>query len=295
MSTLNKKKLIAASIGSIATAIWYIYWRETRSVSSNCLIPDENRTEMIPKQELGWWMNGSNEEKFSISQMSDLHQYLSKKPLKIIQFKTEGTLNLRVLDAGCGTAGILFRLASNKNITKGIGIDLSSTNINICNEKLNGNRPLIGLKSDCIPSVEQMQDKLSFVNKDCCHLKEFAENYFDIGYSVLVMHDMPDRVPITMLCEMSRVCKYLVIVDWSKNLRKWSKSGMKVTRIEFAVGPKHFAGFRHFLQLGGIEAHIQSLMKYRENVKILLYKTLDSGTFGLYILDTSHAQKVSKL
>ena len=61
------------------------------------------------------------------------------------------------------------------------------------------------------------------------------------------------------------------------------------------VGPTHFAGFRHFVALGGIKAHIHALLKYRNGIHVIFNRKIDADTQELYIVDTQNANKRSKL
>ena len=125
-------------------------------------------------------------------------------------------------------------------------------------------------------------------------MTQFKDNHFDIGYCSMVLHDMPDRVPMNILCELSRVCKYVVVLDWTSPI-PWNKAGVRNRRIEFMVGPTHFAGFRHFVALGGMKAHVDALRKYRQGIEVVFTKKVDSENEELYILDTRNAMRRSKL
>eukprot|EP00483_Globobulimina_turgida_P011865 UN11887 len=105
---------------------------------------------------------------------------------------------------------------------------------------------------------------------------------------------MPHRVPMNILCELSRVCKYIVVLDWNSPF-PWNLAGIRNRRIEFMVGPTHFAGFRQFIALGGTTAHINALQKYRNGIKIITSKKVDGDTTELFILNTSSAYRPSKL
>ena len=136
---------------------------------------------------------------------------------------------------------------------------------------------------------------MEFICQDCCFLTQFKNNEINIGYSSLILHEMPKRIPMNVLIELARISQYMVILDWIGPHFPYNKAGFRNRYFEFIAGPSHFAGFRHFVKIGGIQAHIKSLMKYMANINIIKYKTIDQHTMGLYILDSSQAILKSKL
>ncbi len=58
------------------------------------------------------------------------------------------------------------------------------------------------------------RSKITFLNQDASMFPQFARNDIDIGFCSLVLHEMPRRVPMDVLCELAVICKYVVVVDW---------------------------------------------------------------------------------
>lgn len=183
------------------------------------MIPNEDRTEVLPPQELSSWFYGSWEQQFAQSYMKDVYSYLVTKSLKIL--KLQDMTGLKILDCGCGTGGLSFQFMDkySNNIQQIYAIDLSPQSIKIAKQKL---------------KASKYGNILQFVCRDGTVLSDIDDNYFDIGYCILVLHDLPHRVPINMLCELSRVCKYLVVLDWTSPI-PWNKAGIRNRRIEFMV------------------------------------------------------------
>ena len=156
------------------------------------------------------------------------------------------------------------------------GVDLSPSFIEFAKQK----------KNKLLKDGHQYASKLDFLCQDASVLSQFDENAIDIGFCSLVLHEMPRRVPMNILCELSRVCKYVVVLDWIGPDYPWNEVGIRNRRIEYRAGPRHFNGFLHFVKLGGIQAHVKALQKHRRNVKVKFFKKIDQGTMGFYILDT---------
>ena len=180
-------------VGGLGLSVWYAYYRKTRPILPDSLIPDEDRKEAIPPQELSSWFYGKYEEEFAKAYMTDVYSYLIAKSFKILKINSNAS-KLKILDCGCGTGGLSFQLLQKQGdkIDEVYGVDLSPESIKIANEKLKS-------------SGHKNKSKLQFKCKDATVLNEFTDNYFDIGYCSLVLHDMPHRVPMNILCELSRV------------------------------------------------------------------------------------------
>eukprot|EP01084_Bolivina_argentea_P155586 271136_1 len=266
---------------------FYKYYNESREIEATDLIPDENRVEVIPPKDFA--IQASEYQELADAMMSNLYDYIIHLTLKknliphIKNTKTE-TLQLTCLDAGCSIGGVSFRLAKQKDVNKVYGVDLSPSFIEYAKQKQNKQI-----------TKDNNVSKLNFLCQDASVLSQFKNNEIDIGFCSLVLHEMPKRVPMNILCELSRVCKYMVVLDWVGYPYPWNDAGLRNRRIEFMAGASHFNGFLHFVKLGGIQAHIQSLMKYRSGVNVRMFKKIDKGTMGLYVLDTINAQMASKM
>eukprot|EP01083_Nonionella_stella_P076685 209100_1 len=266
---------------------FYRYYNATREIEPNDLVPDENRTSAHPPKDFG--IQVAEYKELVDTLMANLYDYLIHLSLKkhlIPLLKPSDTtpLQLTCLDAGCSIGGLTFRLAQQGDISKVYGVDLSPSFIAYAKERQKDSK-----------LTKQELSKLNFVCQDASVLSQFKTNEIDIGFCNLVLHEMPKRVPMNILCELSRICKYMVVMDWIGPHYPWNEAGKRNRRIEFTGGPHHFNGFLHFVKIGGIEAHVESLQKYRNGIKIRMFKKIDQGTMGLYILDTANTVMPSKL
>jgi len=148
--------------------------------------------------------------------------------------------NTTVLDVGCGTGDQLFYLSS--QIKSGLGVELSATMIKTCEDQAR----VRGIKN------------CEFLLADASNLSALKDKSFDYAISSLVIHEMPEAIRIPVLSEMMRLGKQLILVDWIYPqplvMRK-----MTTHFIERLAGREHYAGFRSFMQQGGMPSLIKSL------------------------------------
>eukprot|EP01084_Bolivina_argentea_P313947 543738_1 len=288
----TKKVLIGVAVvgGAFSAITFYRYSRKTRTVLHDDLIPDDDRKAAIPVQDFA--INAAQYAGLVEKMIGNLYDYAIRLSLtkdliphlNEIRSANDSNLSLKCVDAGCSVGGLSFRLSQQKDVNKIYGIDLSPSFIDFAKKRVKKEIPINGLKKEI---KDEHLDKITFLCQDASMLQQFQNNEIDIGFVSMVLHEMPHRVPMNILSELSRVCQYVVVLDWTGNF-PWNKSGIRNRFIEFLAGPQHFAGFKHFVALGGIEEHVKSLKKYRKGIKIRKYKLIDKGTIGFYVLDTSN-------
>lgn len=277
---------------SFASIIFGSYYYQQRQVNPSSLVPSDTIEESEPC-DISSWVPLPLYDTFQSSLLKPLHTLIINTSLNAIKKidvtrKPKQTLSLNfncsVLDCGCNVGGMSHLLSTMNDISHVTGIDLSTNYIKYANKKY----------SNHITNIKGNKSKIKFIHQDAQNMKQFKENKFDIGYLILVMHDMPDRVPMNILVECCRVCRYVVVADWvGKKFPFNSVAGIRNGLIEFCVGPKHFAGFKHFIKIGGIEAHIDSIKKYIHGIddsSIIFNKKIDNGTMNLFVINSSQAK-----
>lgn len=148
--------------------------------------------------------------------------------------------NSSVLDVGCGTGRFSFSVAD--KVSKVVGVDLSSKNINTANQTLNKNP----------------NNKISFLHTTLSDLIS-KQQHFDYAVITYVIHEVNPEERIPLLKEMMNLADKIIIGDYlvpiSKNF--WSVLNEVV---EFLAGKEHYTNFKDFVKIGGL----QSLTKQAE-------------------------------
>lgn len=148
--------------------------------------------------------------------------------------------NSTVLDVGCGTGDQLFYLSG--QIRSGLGVELSAIMIKTCEDQA-----LVRGISNC-----------DFLLAHASNLSSLKDKSFDYAISSLVIHEMPEAVRIPVLTEMMRLGKQLILVDWIYPQPALMKK-MTTHLVERLAGREHYAGFRSFMQQGGMPSLIKTL------------------------------------
>lgn len=144
--------------------------------------------------------------------------------------------NSNVIDIGCGTGALAFRLAKDKDCAVH-GVDLASGKIARAKDrKANATFP-----------------KVQFLETDATSLEGISGQQFDVATMSLFLHSLPENVRRQVLQEAIRVAKKLVIADYVTQQPK-NFSGFAVRGIERFAGGEHFQSFRQFSESGGLEA-----------------------------------------
>jgi 2-polyprenyl-3-methyl-5-hydroxy-6-metoxy-1,4-benzoquinol methylase len=137
-----------------------------------------------------------------------------------------------VVDVGCGTGRLSFKLAEHCN--KVVGIDLSSKNIKVANSRLR--------KTD--------YKNLYFVHGDGSNFNE--DSIFDFAVISYVIHEMPESERSRLLTQIKARVKKIIISDYltptPKNL--WGSANIVV---EYFAGKDHYNNFRNYVNNGGLK------------------------------------------
>ncbi len=163
----------------------------------------------------------------------------------------------RVLDVGCGTGNLAFRMAP--DAAEVVGIELSPAMAEYASQR----------RSD------EGFEHVSFVLGEVVHaFRERAASYFDVATMVLALHEMPAEARTPVLREVTRVAKRLLCLDYRVPM-PWNLAGARNRLMEAAAGREHFGAFRDFYRRGGIAGIAESAGLVCERVRYIDHQSLD--------------------
>jgi ubiquinone/menaquinone biosynthesis C-methylase UbiE len=165
----------------------------------------------------------------------------------------------RVLDVGCGTGDLVWRLAPKAQEV--VGIELSPAMVDFANQEL-GRRGL--------PNV-------SFVLGDVTRaFADRPDDHFDLATMVLVLHEMPTSAQVPVLIEVSRVARQVLCVDFRAPM-PWNGAGLRNRFFEIAAGIEHYRAFRAFQRVGGTPGAAREGGLTYELIRPVDARTMDMG------------------
>lgn len=139
-----------------------------------------------------------------------------------------------VIDIACGTGAQVFQMV--ETAERIVGVDLSESMIKYASEK----------------SKKQVVKNVEFVVADAIKLLPFADNEFDVAIMSLALHQFPPEVYESILNEMKRIAKRIVIVDYAVPVPN-NIMGKASKIIEFLAGREHNRCFKKYCKAGGLE------------------------------------------
>ena len=165
----------------------------------------------------------------------------------------------RVLDVGCGTGDMVWRLAPKADEV--VGIELSPAMVDFGNERL-AESPLPGV---------------SFVLGDVTEaFADLPEDHFDLATMVLVLHEMPSEAHLPVLSEVARVARQVLSVDFRAPM-PWNGAGIRNRFFEIAAGIEHYRAFRAFQRVGGVPGVAREAGLVYVLLRPVDAKTMDMG------------------
>mgnify|MGYP001817543650 FL=1 len=165
----------------------------------------------------------------------------------------------RVLDVGCGTGDMVWRLAPKAEEV--VGIELSPAMVDFGNERL-AESPLPGV---------------SFVLGDVTEaFADLPEDHFDLATMVLVLHEMPSEAHLPVLSEVARVARQVLSVDFRAPM-PWNGAGIRNRFFEIAAGIEHYRAFRAFQRVGGVPGVAREAGLVYELLRPVDAKTMEMG------------------
>jgi ubiquinone/menaquinone biosynthesis C-methylase UbiE len=142
----------------------------------------------------------------------------------------------RILDVGCGTGNLVWRLA--RKAREVAGVELSPAMVAHARKTL----------------TERGLPNVSLVLGDVTNVfADLPDGHFDLATMVLVLHEMPDAARVPILTEVARLARKIVCVDFHAPM-PWNLAGTRNRLIELTAGAEHYRAFRSFQRLGGMAA-----------------------------------------
>jgi len=140
-----------------------------------------------------------------------------------------------ILDVACGTGAQIFELA--EKASNAVGVDLSESMI----KKANNSKRT------------RKKRNTHFFVADAANLKEFSKKEFDIAMMSLALHQFSPEMYTSILEEMKRVSKKIIILDYAVPLPK-NYVGTGSRWAEFMAGRDHYRNFKKFYKNGGLNS-----------------------------------------
>ena len=141
----------------------------------------------------------------------------------------------KIIDIACGTGALVFEMAPEADFV--LGVDLSPSMI----KKAGHTKRKHGFQNT------------EFRVCDASDLTTLNKHEFDVATLSLALHQFSPQLYTSVLNEMKRIAKKIIIVDYAVPLPEnfWG-TGSKM--IEYLAGREHYRNFRTFYKKGGLES-----------------------------------------
>ena len=170
--------------------------------------------------------------------------------------------NMKVLDVGCGT-GVHLDIYRRSGC-KLYGIDNSPSMLDVARIRLGVDAELRLADATKMP---------------------YESNTFDLIVCMLVLHEMDQRMRMSVIAEMKRVLKTegrILLIDYhagpARPLKGWLTKPI-IFLSEMAAGRRHFRNYRHFISIHGLPGLIGESRLTEEQKKVVA-----GGTLALYVV-----------
>jgi len=139
----------------------------------------------------------------------------------------------KIIDVGCGTGRLAFRLSGKSKSV--LGIDLSKRNID---------RARLSL-------FRHPNAKISFQHRNLHDIIKVDQAHFDYAIITFVIHEVDEKERINLLNEMAKVADKIIIGDYLVP-KPEGYAGRLTTLIEYMAGAEHYRNYKNYLANGGI-------------------------------------------
>jgi SAM-dependent methyltransferase len=155
---------------------------------------------------------------------------MAESHAQIVRRTPEGA---SVLDIGCGTGALCFKLHQKKGC-RVLGVDLS-------------------LRMLEFAQAHNRFTEVRFLHQDATDMVDIADDSFEFAILCYIVHELHPPSQINLLREAWRVARSLILVDSYAPL-PWNLVGLIKRLIEYCFGWEHSPQFRNFLAMGGISS-----------------------------------------
>ena len=138
-----------------------------------------------------------------------------------------------IIDIGCGTGRLAFKLAAKCKFVK--GIDLSEKNIKRADQA----------------SIKHPNKNVSFLHSGLSEYFAESKERFDYAILSFVIHEVTEAERIRIINEAAIIADKIIISDHFPE----TTNNAKIIRgiIEFLAGSEHYRNFKSFIKNGGTE------------------------------------------
>jgi ubiquinone/menaquinone biosynthesis C-methylase UbiE len=165
----------------------------------------------------------------------------------------------RILDVGCGTGDMVWRLAARGEEV--MGIELSPAMVDFANQAL----------------AQHPRPGVSFVLGDVTTaFADLPEDHFDLATMVLVLHEMPAEAQVPVMREVTRVARQVLCVDFRAPM-PWNVAGIRNRLIELSAGLEHYRAHGQFQRAGAAQGVARAAGLAYELVRPIDAKTMEIG------------------
>lgn len=165
-----------------------------------------------------------------------------------------------IIDVGCGTGRLAFRLSAKCRSV--LGIDLSKRNINRAQLQL----------------FRRPSYKISFQHRSLRDIINVDHSYFDYAILTYVIHEVNEDEQLNLLNELTQVADKIIIGDYL--VPKQNRLANRLTEvIEYIAGSEHFRNYKNYLSNGGIYS-----LAEKAGLKIIIETSNQPSTNHIVVL-----------
>ena len=138
-----------------------------------------------------------------------------------------------IIDVGCGTGRLAFKLSSKSKSV--LGIDLSKRNID---------RARLSL-------FRKPDSKITFQHRNLSDVINKDHAHFDYVVLTFVLHEVEEGERLNLLAEMAQVADKIIIGDYFAP-KPNGFAGRLTEIIEYIAGAEHYQNYKNYMANGGI-------------------------------------------
>lgn len=157
----------------------------------------------------------------------------------------------KVIDIGCGTGSVAFRLADTAEEV--VGVELSPAMVAHANRR----------------REREQRENVEFRLGDASAiLGDYPDRSFDVATLVMVLHEMPRAARHRVLHEAARVAQEVLCLDFRVPM-PWKLAGIRNRFFELVAGREHFRAYLDYARNGGLGGIVEAAGVEGEHVRFL--------------------------